>query len=397
MALAEDKPIVVADSRFARFESIKWWDQARLKQAKVFVVGAGAIGNEVIKNLAMLGIGNLVIADMDRIEQSNLTRSVLFRESDSGKEKAVCAVRGAKQLYPDIRATPLVGNLLADAGLGVFRWADVVVGALDNREARVFVNSACARIGKIWIDGGIDVLNGIVRGFHAPQTACYECTMSQVDWDLVNKRRSCSLLARRALENRGTPTTPTTASIIAALEVAECIKHLHGLPALLGKGLMFDGLQHSSYPINYTINPDCSCHGEIVSVEVSSDIDSNTTLKTIWKRAGLRLNGLKTLEFARELVELMECPNCGRKISVLKPAEQIAEDQLKCSICGSECVPVFFHSITEDSNLLIRSPKEIGLPEWDILWARSADRYFGILLGGDNPMQTGDPALEPSN
>lgn len=389
--------IQIKEGRFARLEAIEWWDQPLLARSNILVIGAGALGNEAIKNLAMLGVGHIVVVDMDFVELSNLSRSILFRAVDEGQAKAVCAANAAREINPGLNIRPIVANVTSDLGLGYFHWADVVIGALDNREARLFVNSVCARLGKPWFDGGIEVLQGIVRGFAAPRTACYECTMSQVDWDLVNKRRSCSLLARRALENRGTPTTPTTASIIAALEVAECIKHLHGLPALLGKGLMFDGLQHSSYPINYTINPDCSCHGEIVSVEVSSDIDSNTTLKTIWKRAGLRLNGLKTLEFARELVELMECPNCGRKISVLKPAEQIAEDQLKCSICGSECVPVFFHSITEDSNLLIRSPKEIGLPEWDILWARSADRYFGILLGGDNPMQTGDPALEPSN
>src|SRR5262249_43822252 len=153
-----------------------------------------------------------------------LTRSVLFREADAGKEKAVCAALSAQSIYPDLKATPLVGNLLADAGLGAFRWADVVVGALDNREARVFVNAACARIGKVWIDGGIDVLNGVVRGFNPPATACYECTMSQVDWNILNKRRSCSLLAQRAAEAGGTPTSPTTASVVGAIQAQEVIK-----------------------------------------------------------------------------------------------------------------------------------------------------------------------------
>src|SRR5262245_40479468 len=200
------------EGRFSRLEAIQWWDQSRLREARVLIIGAGALGNEVIKNLSLLGIGNLIIADMDRIELSNLSRSVLFRASDEGLPKAECAARAAREIYPEIEATALVANVLASVGLGWFRWADVVVGALDNREARVFVNSACAMVGRPWIDGGIEVLQGVARGFAPPSTACYECTMSTVDWDLLNKRRSCSLLARRALASNGTPTTPTTAS-----------------------------------------------------------------------------------------------------------------------------------------------------------------------------------------
>src|SRR5947209_17514215 len=148
---------------------------------------------------------------MDVVEMSNLSRSVLFRERDEGHPKADCVARAALEIYPGINIKAVRGNILADLGLGYFKWADVVIGALDNREARVFVNSACARVGRPWIDGGIEVLQGVVRGFAPPATACYECTMSEVDWDLLNKRRSCSLLARRAILNRGTPTTPTSA------------------------------------------------------------------------------------------------------------------------------------------------------------------------------------------
>ena len=198
------------EGRFARLEAIEWWNQSLLRDARVLVVGAGALGNEVVKNLALLGVGHVAIVDMDRVELSNLSRSVLFRAEDEGRPKAECAARAAQNIYPDLDARPVVGHLLADVGLGYFRWAQIVIGALDNREARVFVNAACARVGRPWIDGGIEVLNGVVRGFRPPATACYECTMSAVDWDLLNKRRSCSLLARRALAQRGTPTTPTT-------------------------------------------------------------------------------------------------------------------------------------------------------------------------------------------
>ena len=55
------------DDRFGRFRLIGWWDQARLARAKVVVIGAGALGNEIVKNLCLLGVGNILIADMDRI------------------------------------------------------------------------------------------------------------------------------------------------------------------------------------------------------------------------------------------------------------------------------------------------------------------------------------------
>ena len=393
MSLAEDKPIVVADSRFARFESIKWWDQTRLKKAKVFVVGAGAIGNEVIKNLAMLGIGNLIIADMDRIEQSNLTRSVLFRESDSGKEKAICAARGAKQLYPDIHATPLVGNLLADAGLGVFRWADVVVGALDNREARVFVNSSCARIGKIWIDGGIDVLNGIVRGFQAPATACYECTMSQVDWDVLNKRRSCSLLAQRAAAEGGTPTTPTTASVVGAMQAQEVVKLLHGMDALLGRGFVFEGLNHTSYPVSYPVNPECGWHEAPAPIE-STNLTSASTVRELCDTAKRLLGGLDALDFAREIVSRLECQACGEKTDVLQPAQKISADSILCKKCNAERIPSFMHSLSADNPYLDRSLSGIGLPLWDIVWARYGEKAVGIEISGDRAAVLGNTGME---
>ena len=76
-----DKLIIVTDpqtDRYASLRLINWWDQDRISMAHVMVVGAGALGNEVLKNLALLGVGYLLIVDFDHIEASNLTRSVLL-------------------------------------------------------------------------------------------------------------------------------------------------------------------------------------------------------------------------------------------------------------------------------------------------------------------------------
>jgi molybdopterin/thiamine biosynthesis adenylyltransferase len=377
------RKLALEEGRFARLESIEWWNQSLLAQARILVVGAGALGNEIIKNLALLGAGNLVIVDMDSVELSNLSRSVLFRADDEGKPKAIAAAAAASSIYPGMRVQPIVGNVLADVGLGYFRWAQVVAGALDNREARVFVNSACARVGRPWFDGGIEVLQGVVRGFAPPATACYECTMSQVDWDLLNKRRSCSLLARRALAERGTPTTPTIASIIGGIQTQEIVKQLHGLPALVGRGFVFEGNTHNSYAVSYQVSPDCTWHDPPCEVDAANDIDSNTRLETVWQLAAGRLGGVDAIDLSRDMVEHLECAVCGRRERVLVGLDKVTEQQALCSGCGSERTPRFFHSLSADSDLLAKTIGEIGLPRWDILWARRGEQAIGIEVGGD--------------
>lgn len=375
----------VAEERFTRFDQINWWDQQRLAQSRVLVVGAGALGNEVVKNLALLGIGNLVIVDRDRVERSNLSRSVLFRESDEGQPKAACAMHAARDIYPAVQAEALVGNVLAEVGLGWFRWADVVVGALDNREARLFVNAVCARLGRRWIDGGIDVFQGVVRGFQPPETACYECTMGETDWRLVNQRRSCGLLAARAFTMGGTPTTPTIASVIGALQAQEVVKLLHGLEALLGKGYVFDGANFDSYRVSYPIHPDCPWHEGPSSVEPADDLTCESPLEEVWQRGEDLLGGLDALDLPREIVEAARCPACGQRHEVWKAAELVEEADLHCRNCGGECLPDFAHSIVERS-LFGRTPRQLGLPAWDILWARRGERIIGIELAGDANM-----------
>lgn len=378
-------PISLAEGRFARLQAIKWWDQPLLRRARVLVVGAGAIGNEVIKNLSLLGVGRLVVVDMDSVEESNLCRSVLFRQADQGSPKAHAAARGARELYDGIAVHPIVGNVLSDVGLGLFRWAQVVVGALDNREARVFVNRACAQVRRPWIDGGIDVLSGIVRGFAPPDSACYECIMGQADWDQLAKRRSCSLLARNAIRQGGTPTTPTTASIIGAVQAQEVVKLLHGLESLTGAGYVFEGLTHQSYRVSYPISPDCPWHETPPEIRSFEYWNSQTPLREIWNWASAEMGGLDAIDLSRELVERLTCPSCGRDTPILRPIECISRDQAICATCGGEMAPTFVHSLCGDSPLLALGAGGIGLPPWDILWVRRGQAALGVELGGDRP------------
>ena len=154
---------------------------------------------------------------MDSIENSNLTRSVLFRRSDVGRFKAEIAAERAMEINPDVNAVGIVANIIDDVGLGVFRRMDIVLGGLDNREDRLAINQSCYKVNKPWIDGAIEVLNGFARVFVPGQGACYECTMTDMDWRLINKRKSCALLTHEQMEEGKIPTTPTSSSIIAAV------------------------------------------------------------------------------------------------------------------------------------------------------------------------------------
>jgi molybdopterin/thiamine biosynthesis adenylyltransferase len=83
--MSDETLVIDDDDRYSRLRLIGWWDQEKLAKARILVVGAGALGNEVLKNLALLGVGEIYLTDFDHIEKSNLTRSVVFRQRDCGR------------------------------------------------------------------------------------------------------------------------------------------------------------------------------------------------------------------------------------------------------------------------------------------------------------------------
>ncbi len=371
------------DDRFHRFKLIGWWDQKKLAAAKVLVIGAGALGNEIVKNLALLGVGNVLIADMDRIENSNLSRSILYRASDNGVFKSVVAARAAREVYPDIRAHAFVGNVVYDLGLGVFRWADVVLGGLDNREARLAINRACWKTNRPWIDGAIEQIQGTARVF-APDGPCYECTMSDTDWKLLQMRRSCNLLSRPEMEAGKTPTTPTISSIIAGVQCQEAVKLIHGLQTIAGRGWIFDGLSTDSYPIEYQRKHNCYSH-EILEHVVSLDASAESiTAGDLLAEARQRLGKDTQLELAREVLEKLVCPTCGREEKLFASLGRVSADKANCPHCpGARREVRTFHKIVGKEDFLALPLSRIGVPAFDIVIARNGAEVMGFELGGD--------------
>ena len=370
------------DDRFHRFKLIGWWDQARLARAKVLVIGAGALGNEIVKNLAMLGVGNVLIADLDRIENSNLSRSILYREKDNGRFKAEVAAEAARDVYPSMRSHAFVGNVVYDLGIGVFRWADVVIGGLDNREARLAINRACWKANRPWIDGAIEQIQGTARVF-APDGPCYECTMSQTDWKLLQMRRSCNLLTRNEMQAGKTPTTPTISSIIAGVQCQEAVKLLHGLPTIQGRGWVFDGHSTDAYTVEYQRKADCYSHeilSEVISLDGGADMLTARDLLTIARK---HLGDAATLELGRDVLEKLLCPSCGNQERMFASLGRVRADAAKCPKCGSRRDVQTFYTISGTEDFLDRRLSEIGVPAFDIVIARNMERAIGLELSGD--------------
>ncbi|MGP0069882.1 MAG: HesA/MoeB/ThiF family protein [Isosphaeraceae bacterium] len=379
-----------ADDRFARFRLIGWWDQPRLAGAKVLVIGAGALGNEILKNLALLGVGRVFVADRDRVENSNLSRSILFREADCGRPKAEVAAGRAAEIYPAIRIRPFTGNVVYDLGLGVYRWADVILGGLDNREARVAINLAAARAGKVWIDGAIERLDGVARVFDPATGPCYECTMGENDWKMLEARRSCALLSRGEMELGKVPTTPTTASVVAGVQVQEAVKYLHGLDVIAGQGFIFDGTHHQSYLVNYTRKEDCPAHDADEPVEVLDAGACETRVGDLLERVRSDLGPEAVIETGRDLLASLHCPNCGEDEPIFTSLGKVTEAQGRCPRCERPRTPSMFHTIDgRRPDLRDRTLAEIGIPPWDVLGGRAGLLQRFYELGGDRSFVLG--------
>ncbi len=377
--------IDLREDRYHRQQLIEWWDQGRVREARILVIGAGALGNEILKLLALIGVGDTLVFDPDRIERSNLSRTVLFRESDEGQLKADVAVRRMREINPEVRAHSIGDNVLLRGGLGVFAWADVVIGAVDNREARVFINSACARTQRSWVDGAIESLAGVVRVFSPASGACYECTMNKIDRKLLAERRSCAMLAREAAVRGHVPTSAVSASIIGAMEVQEAIKVLHGQPTLTGEGLHVDGLFSETSRVRYPRRDDCPGHEQLGPLRPLGAGTAETTLRMLLDRAEAELGEGAALDLSRDVITRLSCPTCGDGAVGGTVLGGLRESHAACPRCGTHRVVEIASSIRRDDSVdLDLTLAQLGLPPFDVVVARNGmEREEAWLLDGD--------------
>ncbi|CAL5347191.1 unnamed protein product [Camellia sinensis] len=157
--------------------------------AKVLVVGAGGLGCELLKDLALSGFRNLEVIDMDRIEVSNLNRQFLFRLQDVGKPKAEVAAKRVMERVAGVNIVPHFCRI-EDKELDFYNDFNIIVLGLDSIEARSYINAvACGFLEydsddnpreetvKPMVDGGTEGFKGHARVIVPGVTPCFECTI----------------------------------------------------------------------------------------------------------------------------------------------------------------------------------------------------------------------------
>ncbi|MCB0410622.1 MAG: ThiF family adenylyltransferase [Flavobacteriales bacterium] len=205
-----------SNNRYLRHSLIDWFDQESLKKSFVIVVGAGAIGNEVIKNLCLLGIGKIHIVDFDKIELHNLTRNVLFNEKHIGKYKAEIAAKTCKLLSPNTKVTYSTNDFWNSLSISRIAESNGVFCCVDNFEARIKLNQLCLIAQVDFYNTGIDSRFVSIEKYPfrmEPNCACYECNLPTSVYTRINERYSCGWLKKRAYEESKIPTTIITSSL----------------------------------------------------------------------------------------------------------------------------------------------------------------------------------------
>ena len=216
--------------KFARISMISGYDRDYLSGLKILIIGAGAIGNEIVKNLVLFGVGEILIVDFDTIEIHNLTRSIFFREDDVGKPKASTVAKRASEISPETIIHSKNGDFWDCVSIAEIKNFDVVVCSVDNFEARIKANTMCRLAGVPMINTGIDhrYVSVDIYPFNVNETcACYECSIPSSVYEKIGQRYSCGWIKKIYHKEKTVPTTTLTASCVGSIAVSQLLELLN--------------------------------------------------------------------------------------------------------------------------------------------------------------------------
>jgi len=211
-------------------------EQLRLLKSKVAIIGAGGLGGTVLELLSRMGIGELIIADKDIIEDSNLNRQILSNEINLGQDKAEVAIRRIKEINSSVEITGHSVFIDSKNVKRIIEGADVVVDALDNLPVRFMLQGACREL-------NIPLVHGAIAGFNGQLT-----TIFPQDKGLELIYGSNKNLPEHGSEvTLGAPTV--TPALIASLEAQEVIKILLKRGKLFRNKLLYLNIENGTMEI----------------------------------------------------------------------------------------------------------------------------------------------------
>jgi molybdopterin/thiamine biosynthesis adenylyltransferase len=296
--------------RYRRHDLIDWFSQEQVSASRIAVIGAGAVGNEVVKNLALLGCGTIDVYDFDVVELHNLTRSVLLRETDAGRNKADAVAERARELDPHIEVRAVPGDFWDTLSLGRLQDYDCAVAAVDNFEARLRLNQLCLITRVNLVNAGLDSRWAAVERFPfatADDAACYECTLPESAYQRIAERYSCGGLRRRASLERRIPTTAITASVAGALAASAALR-LGGEAPREAQRRMLDTLEGAGSCVAIERREDCpGCASFAKPPRV-------VRIRNRWTGPAVLASDAVTaqpLQLSDALVTGYECASCG--------------------------------------------------------------------------------------
>ena len=225
--------------------------QARLRAARVLVVGAGGLGSPVAMYLAAAGVGTLGIVDFDRVDATNLQRQVIHGTGDVGRLKLDSARDRIAEINPHVHVEGFPLRLTSADAREVVRGFDVVVDGTDNFPTRYLLNDACVLEGKPNVYGSILRWEGQASVFWAQRGPCYRCLFAEPP---------PPHLVPNCAEGGVMGVLP---GIVGSIQATEALKLvLDEGETLAGRLLLFDALRMRFREMRLRRDPACPACGE---------------------------------------------------------------------------------------------------------------------------------------
>ena len=250
-------------SRHLIIPDVAMTGQKRLKNARVLAVGAGGLGSPVLMYLAAAGVGTLGVIDFDVVDESNLQRQIIHRQSDVGRLKAESARDAINEVNPHVLVRPHTERLDSSNALGIFAEYDLIVDGTDNFATRYLVNDACVLLGKPYVWGSIYRFDGQASVFWTEYGPCYRCLYPEPP--PPGMVPSCA---------EGGVLGVLCASI-GSIQATEAVKVLTGTgEPLVGRLLVYDALEMAFRDIKVRKDPECPICGKNPTITELQDYEA---------------------------------------------------------------------------------------------------------------------------